>query len=637
VEHRVRAASREQDKEELSQPSESRADIAPEDMIGERASSAVRSEQLRILFAQAPIAIAVNLIVAVLMAAALAPVVPRRYLVPWLGAMFVTVALRGVLWRWYGRAAKTGPSARAWEVYSVLGAGVTGALWGIGGALLFPDAAGYQMFIALTIAGMSAGAVGVNVPHFPTVLAFIVTAVFPMAVRFAAIGTTPDAMLAGMMVVFAVALIFAGLNFNRSLVETVSLRIDLARNARALEATNSRLRDESRQRRAAEDMLRRVEKLDALGHLTGGLAHDFNNLLQIMIGNLDLLKYKVTNDEGVRLLAAAHDGAERAANLTHSLLAFARDQQLGLEVEDLNAIVEDFSELLHDAVGENARLEFALGPRPLYGLVDTTHFQTAVLNLVLNAGQALPPEGGRIAIETRPVALGAREAAEYPDLKPGSYVMVAVSDTGTGMSPEVMEHAFEPFYTTKEIGKGSGLGLSQVYGFALQSGGSVALTSRPNEGTTVRMLLPAADEPARVEAVPPSGAALEPAASAVRPDSPNLTVLVVEDEPAVRTFMAKGVGELGYRVLTAPDGPSALRLVRGQEKIDLIFSDIMMPNGIRGDELAKEALKLRPRLKVLLTSGYSARPDENHRFPFLQKPFSYRELAQTLDDVLAAR
>ena len=630
------AGNAKEDKQDVPRSSASATDVGAEDPIGDGSSSAVHADQLRILFTQAPTALAVNVIVASMMVVALAPVVERRYLVLWLGLMFITIALRALLSLWHSRAAKTGRSAPAWHVYSILGSGVTGTLWGLGGALLFPDADRYQMFIALTIAGMCAGAVAMNVSHFPTLLAFIVTAIFPIAVRFALVGTTPDAMLAGMMAVFALALVFAGYNFNRSMVETFKLRIDLARNARALEATNIQLRDESRQRRAAEDMLRRVEKLDALGHLTGGLAHDFNNLLQIIIGNLDLLRPKVTSDPGERLLAAAHDGAERAAKLTHSLLSFARDQQLGLEVEDLNAIIEDFCELLRDAVGESAKLDFALGPQPLFCLVDMTHFQTALLNLVLNAGQALPPQGGLVSVGTQRVVVSEREAAEYPNLKPGPYVMVTVSDTGTGMSPEVMEHAFEPFYTTKGTGKGSGLGLAQVYGFAIQSGGSVAITSQPNAGTTVRVLLPAANEPSSAEVIPSPGAAIAHAKSEVKGDSTDVTVLVVEDEPAVRSFMAKGVGELGYRVLTAPDGPTALRLVKGREKIDLLFSDVMMPNGIRGDELAKEALKLRPQLKVLLTSGYSARPDEDLQFPFLQKPFSYRDLAQTLDDVLAA-
>jgi len=633
VEHRIGAGNHKRDQREARGASASGTDLAPEDTADEHSSAAVHSDQLRILFTQAPIALAVNVIVASMMAAALVPVDQRRYLVFWLGLMSVTIALRALLCLWYSRAAKAGSSAPPWGAYSALGSGVTGALWGIGGVLLFPDADRYQMFIALTIAGMCAGAVAVNVSHFPTLLAFIVTAIFPLALRFALKATTPDEMLAGMMVVFAVALAFAGYNFNRSMAETLRLRIDLARNARALEATNIQLRDESRHRRAAEDMLRRVEKLDALGRLTGGLAHDFNNLLQIIIGNLDLLRSRVTPGAGERLLVAAHEGADRAAKLTHSLLAFARDQQLGVEVEDLNAIIEDFSELLRDAVRENGTIGFALGAQPLFCLVDTTHFQTALLNLVLNAGQALPPQGGHIAVATQRVRLDERQAAEYPNLKPGSYVMVTVSDTGKGMSPEVMEHVFEPFYTTKEIGKGSGLGLSQVWGFAIQSGGSIAMTSRPNEGTTVRMLLPAADGRSSAAAISPHRVAVEPAAPIVKPES--VTVLVVEDEPAVRSFMAKGVGELCYRVLTAADGPSALRLLRERATINLLFSDIMMPNGIRGDELAKEARKLRPELKVLLTSGYSARPEADLAFPFLQKPFSHRELAQTLGDVLA--
>jgi signal transduction histidine kinase len=630
------AGDHKHDKHEAPHPSAA-MDIAPENMAGERSSSAVHADQLRILFAQAPIALAVNVIIAAMMAAALAQVAQLRDLALWLGAMFITIALRASLLLWYRRAAKTGFPAHAWGIYSAFGSAVTGALWGFGGALLFPDAAGYQMLVALTIAGMCAGAVALNVSHFLTLLAFIVAAATPIAARFALEGTTPDEMLAGMMTVFAVALVVAGYKFNRSLVETLQLRIDLARKARELEATNIRLRDESRQRRTAQDRLRRVEKLDALGRLTGGLAHDFNNLLQIIIGNLDLLKSEIKTDEGTRLLAAAHDGTERAARLTHSLLTFARDQQLGNEIEDLNGVIEDFRELLHDAVGENATIDFVLGSRPLFCFIDKTHFQTALLNLVLNAAQALPPEGGHITIETQRIVLSEGEAIEYPDLKPGLYVMVIVSDTGTGMSPEVLEHAFDPFYTTKEVGKGSGLGLSQVYGFALQSRGSIAISSRPNEGTKVRMLLPSADEPLSSAKTTQRANAVQRAAPATKAESTSATVLVVEDEPTVRSFVAKGVSKLGYRTLTAPDGPSALKLLTGKEKVDLLFSDIMMPNGIRGDELAIRALKLHPTLKILLMSGYYDKPGEDAvHFPFLQKPFSYSELAQTLRDVLVA-
>jgi len=331
----------------------------------------------------------------------------------------------------------------------------------------------------------------------------------------------------------------------------------------------------------------------------------------------------VDAEPGKRLIQSATRGAERGARLTQSLLSFARRQSLKPETVNVNRVIKEFGDLLRGAAGDHVQMQFLLNPTVDPCRIDPAQFQAALLNLVVNARDAMPEGGGRVSIETDTVAL---DASSGIDIAPGRYVRVTVSDTGRGMSPDVVERAFEPFYTTKEVGKGSGLGLSQVYGFVKQSGGHVELASEPGIGTTVRLFLPRADDAPKDR--------VEPAARAA--PGKDETVLVVEDDADLREMVAENLRSLGYRVLTAADAPAALTTIEREPKVDLLFSDYSMPRGMLGDELARRARQLKAGLKVLLTSGYAVaqRGTGAVDFSLLQKPYRQEELARAIRQAL---
>ena len=382
--------------------------------------------------------------------------------------------------------------------------------------------------------------------------------------------------------------------------------------------------DEIKRRAELEEQYRQAQKMEAIGQLTGGVAHDFNNLLTVILGSLEQLQRLVATEPARRLIQAATRGAERGARLTQSLLSFARRQSLRPETVNPNRVIKEFGDLLRGAAGDQVQVQFLLSPTVDPCRVDPAQFQAALLNLVVNARDAMPENGGRVSIETGNVTLEARSGI---GVAPGRYVRVTVNDTGRGMPPEVVERAFEPFYTTKEVGKGSGLGLSQVYGLVKQSGGHIELSSEPGVGTTVRLYLPRADE------VPVERAEASARTAAAKAE----TVLVVEDDSELRAMVAESLRSLGYRVLTAANAPAALAVAEREPRLDLLFSDYSMPHGMLGDELARRARRLKPGIKVLLTSGYAVsepRPGADD-FSLLQKPYRPDELAravrQTLD------
>jgi signal transduction histidine kinase len=381
-------------------------------------------------------------------------------------------------------------------------------------------------------------------------------------------------------------------------------------------------------RRMLEQQLAQARKMEAVGQLTGGVAHDFNNLLTVILGNADFLSRRTGNDaKSTRQLEAVRHAAERGRSLTRQLLAFSRRQHLSPRTLDLNALLQDFGLLVKQAVGESISIVTELGDGPLNTHVDPTQLETALLNLAVNARDAMP-DGGQLIIRAArsagPEGLSPRDAE-------GDWLCLEVADTGMGMPPELVERIFEPFFTTKEVGKGSGLGLSQVYGFVRQSGGHVRVSSRTGEGSSFRLYLPATDEPAaevRSNAVP----ALDDLRGAER-------VLVVEDDAQVLAMTMEMLQNLGYQVTTAADAPSALAILHQGEPVDLILSDVVMPGGVNGVELARAAQVLRPGILVLLTSGYvgeSARLRETE-FPLIDKPFDPAQLAAKLRELLDGR
>jgi len=388
------------------------------------------------------------------------------------------------------------------------------------------------------------------------------------------------------------------------------------------------------ERRAVEERLRQAQKMEAIGQLTGGVAHDFNNLLTVIFGNLETLQRRLPekdDDDLRRLVEGAIRGATRAAQLTHRLLAFSRRQPLEPKPVNLNRLVAAASELLQRTLGERVAVETVLGAGLWWVQVDPSQLESALLNLAVNARDAMP-EGGKLTIETANTYLDEAYAAGQDDLAPGQYVLLAVSDTGTGMSKEIIVRAFEPFFTTKAPGEGTGLGLSQVYGFIKQSGGHVKIYSEPGEGTTVKLYLP------RLATAPGQGESAEigPVAPMARRGE---TILVVEDDDDVRAHSVDILRELGYRVIAAPDGPSALRILESEPEIRLIFTDIGLPGGLNGRHLAEEARRRYPALRVLYTTAY-ARNAILHQgrlepgVDVVLKPFTYAALAAKIREVL---
>jgi two-component system NtrC family sensor kinase len=376
---------------------------------------------------------------------------------------------------------------------------------------------------------------------------------------------------------------------------------------------------EIQRREVAEDTLLRAQRLEAVGQMTGGVAHDFNNLLTVIAGNATLIDNRADDPVATRRFAASIQlAAQRGAEITQQLLAFAGRQTIRPETIDLNGRLLAFKPLLDRAASEAVRIDLDLDPGVRPACVDPGQFEAAILNLVGNARDAMPA-GGRITITTRNTE---------PDPEP--MVQVTVSDTGTGMPRETVAKAFEPFFTTKEIGKGTGLGLSQVYGFARQAGGDARIISIPNRGTTIEITLPASIEP------PPE----DPAAhvpSMLRAEWQGMVVLVVEDEPNVLKMTVEMLEDLGYVAIAATDAHAAAERLRAADRIDVLFSDVIMPGGMNGLQLAVEAKRLRPGIKVLLTSGYTGLSggDLPSDITLLPKPYDRDQLSNRLGAVLA--
>ncbi|WP_200845079.1 PAS domain-containing sensor histidine kinase [Roseomonas sp. 18066] len=407
--------------------------------------------------------------------------------------------------------------------------------------------------------------------------------------------------------------------------------------ARLLELNGTleqRVADEVAKRVRTEEALRQSQKMEAVGQLTGGLAHDFNNLLTGVTGNLELMRRRImqgrTHDLE-RYVTAAHGAAERAAALTHRLLAFSRRQTLDPKPTDVNRLVRGMEELVRRTVGPAIEVEPMVAAGGLWPtLVDPGLLENALLNLCINSRDAMP-QGGRITIETGNRWLDERAARER-GVPPGQYVSLCVSDTGTGMPPEVIEKALDPFFTTKPIGQGTGLGLSMIYGFARQSGGQVRIYSEVGQGTMVCQYLPrhfGAGEAA--EPVPH----LEEAPRAEQGE----TVLVVDDEPTVRMLVSEVLQELGYQVIEAPDGPAALRVLQSPRCIDLLVTDVGLPGGMNGRQVADAARVERPGMKVLFITGFAENAvlSHGHLDPgmhVLTKPFTLEALGNRIRQII---
>ncbi len=383
-----------------------------------------------------------------------------------------------------------------------------------------------------------------------------------------------------------------------------------------------------------QQRLRQAQKMEAVGQLTGGIAHDFNNLLTITLGNVEILEETLGADPAAdrKALETIRRAGERGAALTQRLLAFSRQQALRPTQLDINEIVRDLDELLRRTLGESIEIVTKRAADLWPAFADKSQVEEALLNLAVNARDAMP-EGGKLTIETTNIWLDETYAAANEEVRPGPYAMLAISDTGSGMPREVIERAFEPFFTTKEVGKGSGLGLSMVFGFSKQSGGHVKIYSEVGHGTTVKLYLPrsieredakGADDPKKIAAAPPGRC-----------------ILLVEDEEDVRTMTQSMLTRLGYDVVAAADGPAALAELDRMKHVDLLFTDVVLPRGMSGRQLAEEAMRRRPGLKVLYTSGYTQNSIVHHGrldegVELIGKPYRAADLARKIAAILDA-
>jgi signal transduction histidine kinase/ActR/RegA family two-component response regulator len=408
--------------------------------------------------------------------------------------------------------------------------------------------------------------------------------------------------------------------------------------ARVAERTSA-LEAEAAERREAEAQIRQMQKMESIGQLTGGIAHDFNNMLAIVTGSLDMARRRLTGQEHPKVAACidnAAEGARRAAVLTARLLAFSRQQPLEPQALDANRLVAGMSELLRRTIGEHIEVETVLGGGLWHAFADPAQLENALINLAVNARDAMAPNvlggGGKLTIETANTHLDDLYAQQNAEVRPGQYVMISVSDTGTGMEPQVIERAFDPFFTTKKVGEGTGLGLSQVFGYVRQSGGHVKIYSEPGQGTAIKLYLP------RHLGGGATGGEERFLAEAMPMGAPERIILVVEDEEQVRQMTVDALRELGYTVVQAGNGDRALEQLAALPRVDLLFTDIVMP-GMNGRELADKVRVARPATKILFTTGYTRNAVVHNGMldagvAFLAKPFTIDQLARKVAEVI---
>ena len=580
-------------------------------------NTGIAIERVAAAFQQIPIAAVVTMANGATVFAVLSAAGHGEGVAAWLALSVAVAGLRLALW-WLHRAPSpaVGDLAR-WSWISVCGALAAGAVWGGGAVVLYPQSHTFQLFWTFVIAGMCAGAAALHYTHLPSTLAFILPAGAPLAVRLALEGGSQRNAASAMIALFLVVMVITACRSSRYFGETVRLRLDLARRTRELDASNTRLRQEMAERQATEASLRHAQKMEAVGQLTGGIAHDFNNLLTAVLGSLSLLRKHLPpgDPRADRLLGTAIQGADRGAALTQRLLAFGRRQPLRPETVQLQAIVPGMSALLRSSLGAQVQVALRFDPALPAVEVDAGQLELALLNLVVNARDAMP-EGGQITLSARTEGAG--------------HVVLTVADTGEGMDDATLSRAMEPFFTTKGAGKGTGLGLAMVHGFAAQSGGKLVLHSTPGTGTVAELWLPLAIR-ARAQASPAA-----PAAPADAPPSRPCRVLVVDDDPLVLSSTLSMLEDLGHGASGVASGAEALALLAQDAGFDLVVTDFAMP-GMTGLQLAEELRRRLPRLPVLLATGFAELPDSsNLALMRLRKPYGQDALARAIDSCVTA-
>jgi signal transduction histidine kinase/CheY-like chemotaxis protein len=592
----------------------------------------VYAEQVRSSYAHLPLTLSVSVLNSLLLGFVLATVASGLRILIWVALVAGLSVLRVALWHAHRRL-DVGPWHNPWWTrLAVTGAFASGVLWGLGSVIVAPLDEPHLLFVALVICGMCAGAATVHAAHFPSVVAFIVPAIVPLAANFFVEGNRLQVISGIMACVFGISLCIASLRFRRWFRDTTSARLDLAFQTLEINEANAQLRSEIASRRSTEAKLQHAQKMEAIGLLTAGVAHDFNNLLMAIGGSAELIWTHLSLDSVRRpYVATIIQAVERGATLTRQLLAFGRKQTLVPRSADLNQVILAIEELLVTTLGGYGCLELRLDPAPMTAFVDTVELERAILNLVINARDAMP-NGGSVTITTANRNLDGTDIAI--EGLAGSSVMISVSDTGTGMSESVRLRAFDPFFTTKDFGRGSGLGLSQVYGLIEQSGGATRIDSHPGSGTTVTIYLPKSEKAtisARATQVLPSSPI--PVSSASNSSHLDRRILVLDDDKLVLETVTEILSGAGYTVVAFAAALQALAEVSGSARIDLMVVDFAMPD-MRGDQFAARARLQRPAVPILFISGY-AEPAALQAEPFvLRKPFSMNALITITEEVM---
>jgi signal transduction histidine kinase len=490
--------------------------------------------------------------------------------------------------------------------------------------MLFPNGLAEQTFLAFLIGGMCTAPLVSFSYYLPAFLAYVIPSTLPLAGRLALFGSAENAVIGDMILVFTAAITLAAYSSSRAFTNLLRLNLNLARRTEDLSTTNTLLEGEIAQRRVTEAQLHQAQKMEAIGQLTGGIAHDFNNLLTGVIGHLDMAcRRAADNPQMIMVLQAARRAAERGAALTRQLLAFARKQYLEPQPVDVSAVVDEIEKMLKQTIGPSIRIAVKSQEDLAPAWVDPNQLELAILNLALNGRDAMP-NGGDLHIDVQNRHL---RSADFPqDLAPGDYVIVSVTDTGTGMNDTTLAHAFEPFFTTKGAGRGSGLGLSMVQGFAVQSGGWVQINTVEGQGTRVDLWLPRVDG----EFTEDGGVEL---------DAPVVTsgqarILVCDDDNDVRAFVVAVLRDIGFSVWEA-NGPSLALEILSREQIDLLLADYAMPE-MTGVAVMERARASQPGLKTLLMTGYAEilRSGRLDNIPRLEKPFKIADLTTRIDEIL---
>jgi signal transduction histidine kinase/CheY-like chemotaxis protein len=592
----------------------------------------IYTAQIRALYQHTPMVLTVNVVNSALVALVLASYMEQTRWWIFFGLVVTLTGVRAIGWSYYRHSRKPVEATTKWAIFATAGSGLSGLLWGAGSTLLLPDNIVERTFLAFVIGGMCAGALVSLSYYLPAFIAYVFSAALPLAGSFLFDGKTVYVAMGCMALVFVAAVTFAANHFNRAFVSGMRLNLDLnerteelTQRTEELTALNARLEGEITQRKVAENQLHQAQKMEALGQLTGGIAHDFNNLLTAVIGNLELAQKRTGSDpHTAALLGAALSASERGATLIKDLLTFARRQSLHPRAVDVAAVVDDAEKILKQTISPDIRLFIRAEPGVRPAWVDPNQLGLAILNLALNARDAMPA-GGRlqIACENR----RAEPGNSPPELAIGDYVIVSVSDTGTGMSEATLAHAFEPFFTTKEAGRGSGLGLSMVQGFAAQSGGAVQIVSSLGEGTNVTLWLPHA-EGRSTETAP-----LEQSGSVSGPTQAR--ILVCDDDADVRALVGTYLRDSGYTVWEANNPTLALQILEREQPIDLLLVDYAMPE-MTGPAVIDRARICQPGLKTLLITGYAEalRHYGVCGVPILPKPFKVAELSRRIAEIL---